>query len=126
MHIKKIDNDSVREFLKDIEIGEPIDWECDFLGFFNGSLAGIAGVNVKKEHPLFEHIIVAKHYQRTRVAVLLMIAIEKYLKELGFNDYWSFVRNERSQMQTYASKWGMTIHQVLGDGIWFFKNIGDK
>jgi hypothetical protein len=119
----------IDELAKSVNLDEKIDYNCDFIGAFNGStnLLGIAGVNLKKHYPQFEHIIICKDKQKTLLGFLLMKKIEEYLKLKKIAMYVSYIRNDRKYMQNYAEKWGMKIYNHKLGGKWYFKEIkGDN
>ena len=111
------------ELAKKVGLDEKIDLDCVFMSAQNGrsALVGVAGVNLKGEYPRFEHIMIDKPYQKTRLAVIIMREMEKFLKPFGC--YVSYIKDSKKHMQNYAEKWGMRPYQKTKTGQWYYKEI---
>ncbi|RKY32395.1 MAG: hypothetical protein DRP74_02670 [Candidatus Omnitrophota bacterium] len=108
-----------------VNLDEKIDFQCTFIAAQNGTpeLLGVAGINFNKRFPRFEHILVSKPFQKTRLGVILLKAMEKYLIDNGYDTYVSYILNSREHMQKYALKWGMKEYNKTDDGKWFYKRL---
>jgi RimJ/RimL family protein N-acetyltransferase len=120
----------IDKLLEASPVNERIDWGCEFLGAFNSNpqvLCGIAGVSLKKKlYPQFEHIILHPDYQGGRLLVQLLNKMERYLKELGYEVYVSYIKNTNNPMQVLATKFGMKPYNADDFGVWFYKQIREK
>jgi len=125
--LTKDDIPLIENLAKSVNLDEKVNYKCDFIGAFNGDsrLLGIAGVNLTKHYPQFEHIIVSKNKQKTRLGVLLMKKIEEYIKLKKYTMYVSYILDTRKYMQNYAVKWGMFPYNYKPEGKWYSKRIGD-
>jgi len=114
--------------VNNISLNEPIDKKCIFIqAIVDNKLAGIVGFNLftKNKVPRLEHIILDKPYQRTRLGILLLKEMEKFINELGYKEYYSYILNNNERMKRYAIKWGMKLKNTCDKGSWFYKTIGE-
>lgn len=114
---------------EETKLSEKIDYACNFITCRdeNRKIIAIAGVNfVKLPIPRFEHIIITPRYQRTRLGVVMMRRVEKYIKDAGHKGYVAFILHPNKLMHNYAKKWGMRAYQITNKGTWFEKRIGGE
>lgn len=109
-------------------IKEEIDYDCDFIVAKNEQkeLLGLAGINLKMEkYPQFKHIILRPEKQTSRLGIILMNKMERYLIDNGYEnkEYVSYILNTDNRMQVYAKKWGMIPYENDKEGVWFYKKI---
>jgi GNAT superfamily N-acetyltransferase len=110
---------------EEVKLDEKIDFQCYFLSAKddNKKLLGVAGVNLNKDIPRFEHIIIGKPYQKTRLAVILMKAIEKFLIDEGYKIYSAYINNSKWWMQRYAEKFNFVKWEDRKNGKWYYKKL---
>jgi len=117
------DMKEIKNLADEVGIDEPLDTKCQFIiARHEGKLAGFVGFRLDTT-PRFEHIVLARRFQKTRLGVLLMKAMEEFLRKSNFKQYASYILNSRLHMQGYAVKWGMKAYAVKDNGIWFYKNL---
>lgn len=116
------------ELAERVNLDERVDKNCSFIAARNGNekILGVAGINLTKKFPRFEHIIVDKKYQKTRLAVILMKAMERLLLFREKGTYVSYILNSRKHMQDYAVKWGMIMYNETPRGKWYYKNLSKE
>lgn len=126
--LKRKDKYLLEELAKDVELDESLDWRCNFIVVKNGvKLLGAAGINFDRgQYPQFEHIIIRKEYQHTKLLIVLMKKMERYIKDSGHNLYVSYILNTRNPMQLYAQHWGMKVYASDPSGVWFCKLLYNK
>jgi N-acetylglutamate synthase-like GNAT family acetyltransferase len=108
---------------------EPIDYNCDFFVARNGSskIYGFAGVNLNMPlYPQFEHIVIHPQVQKSRLAMILMTAVEDFLKKNKYSVYVCYILNTMNWMQEYAVKFGFSSYSHDDEGVWFVKNLNKK
>lgn len=117
----------IDELCVNANVNMKLDFKADYIGAMNEvKLLGAIAVNLKgKYFPQFKHIILRRDTDR-RIGLLLIEKMEEYLRANGFNKYVTFVSHERSPIQYYALKLGFQPYALKEDGIWFFKEVGDK
>jgi len=123
--IEKFYFNELDELAKETNLGENIDYACQFIvARKENKIVGVAGVNfVKNETPRFEHIIISPKYQKTKLGGILMIRVDKWLRDLRYKFYNAFIYYDKELMRHYAKKWGM-IETIKGNkGSWFVKDL---
>ena len=111
------------------EIDEAIDYDCKFLVGRNGdnSILGFAGVNLyPRKYPQFEHIVLHPKVKGSKLGYLLMMEMEKFLREKGYKVYVAYILNTRNWMQELALKFGFSPYANDPDGVWMWKSVERK
>jgi len=122
--LDKKDYGLLDDLAKSVSLDEELDKLATFIGAFNNNeLCGAVGFSFAKETPRLEHIILAKNYQRTRLGVILLKAMENFLEVSGAKQYYSYILNTNERMISYAKKWGLKLKTEGKEGSWFYKSI---
>ena len=113
------------ELAKEVELNEPLDFKCNFLCARNGTpkIIGMVGINLQKSYPQIEHIIVGKEHQKTSLAYLLMIELEKFLRLQGYKEYVAYILNSNERMIRYAKKFGFKPYANRDNAKWYYKTL---
>jgi len=116
----------VSELAEEVNLEEKIDFNCNFLCAKNGvpeKIIGVAGINLQKSYPQIEHIIVGKEHQKTSLAYLLMIELEKFLRLQGYKEYVAYILNSNERMIRYAKKFGFKPYANRDNAKWYYKTL---
>jgi hypothetical protein len=77
-------------------------------------------------YPQFEHIVIHPQVQKSRLAMILMTAVEDFLKKNKYSVYVCYILNTMNWMQEYAVKFGFSSYSHDDEGVWFVKNLNKK
>lgn len=131
--IEELNNpEELKKLIDTSNIDEDFDYNADF--YHVGREAGkIVGVIVYKLQsfkdgtilPRFIHVIFDKSIQRTKKIILLLLKSQKIIKELGYNQMFCLVKEDKQEMIIYAKKFGFKEWTSSEHGKLFYKNIGE-
>lgn len=136
--LKKENYDELNKLTNRVKLDEQLDKDAIFIvGIEENDLQGAVGFSFRNDFldkeniklPRLEHIIVDNKYQKTRLGVLLLKEMEKYLKEREYKEYYSYILNTNERMKKYAIKWGMKLKNIGRVGSCYYKpleNVDDK
>lgn len=115
----------LEELAKEVKLDENIDYGCDFIvAKQDNKIIGVAGINfIKNKIPRWEHIIISKPYQKTRLTTNLLKEMEKTLLDKGYKLYSAFILNSKFYLQKYIEKFGFVLWEKRMNGNWYLKSI---
>ena len=125
-YLERFNEGSLESFRKEVNLDEQIDYNADFIVARDNDnkITGLAGVNISSyKQPRFEHILIVKKYQHTKLCVVLIKKIEELLKRMGYKNMTAYILNTRKKMMDYAEKYKFIPYHFTDKGVWYYKPL---
>ena len=126
------DSTELRELVDASNIDEDFDYRAHIyhVGREAGKIVGVIVYRLQdfsdgKVLPRFIHVIFDRSIQRTKKIILLLLKSQKMIKELGYNQMFCLVKEDKQDMITYAKKFGFQEWSETEHGKLLYKNIGE-